>query len=60
MWPGDKAFKLRKSNFWERQFFSIVTFKWMLEFALLINMSKLKIKWHKCKFKLDKTTYSKS
>ena len=26
-WTGDKFFKLRKSKFWERQFFSVVTFK---------------------------------
>ena len=26
-WPGDKYFKLWKTKFWERQFFSIVTFK---------------------------------
>ena len=26
-WPGNKVFKLRKSKFWERQFFSIVTLK---------------------------------
>ena len=26
-WPGDEFFKLRKVKFWERQFFSIVTFK---------------------------------
>ena len=26
-WPGDKVLKLRRSKFWERQFFSIATFK---------------------------------
>ena len=26
-WPGDKFFRLWKSNLWERQFFSVVTFK---------------------------------
>ena len=26
-WPGNEFFKLRKSNFWERQFFLIVTLK---------------------------------
>ena len=26
-WVGEKIFKLRKSKFWERQFFSVVTFK---------------------------------
>ena len=26
-WPGDKYFKLGKAKFWERRFFSIVTFK---------------------------------
>ena len=31
-------FKLKKSKFWERHFFSIVTFKKMFDIPLLINL----------------------
>ena len=37
-WPGDKFFKLRKSKLWERQFFSIVTFKQIFDIPFLINL----------------------
>ena len=37
-WARDKFFKLRKWKFWERQFFSLVTFKWKLDIPLLINL----------------------
>ena len=33
-----QIFKLRKSKFWERQFFSIVTFKQICYISLLINL----------------------
>ena len=69
-WPGDKLFKLRKSKFWERQFFWIVTFELLFDIPLLINLfiplielknihSKHEIKENSCKFKIDKSTYSK-
>ena len=37
-WAGDIFFKFRKSKFWERQFFSIVTFKKIFDTRLLINL----------------------
>ena len=36
-WP-EQFFKLRKAMFWERQFFSIATFKWIFEIPLLNNL----------------------
>ena len=34
-WPGDKFFNLRKAKFWDCQFFSIVTFKYLTFLYLL-------------------------
>ena len=36
-WPGDEFFKLRKSKFWERHFFSIVTLNKYLTFFDLLT-----------------------
>ena len=46
IWQGDEFFELRKSKFWERQFFSIVTFKWKFDITLLFNLfvSLIKLK----------------
>ena len=38
IWPGDKSLRLRKSKFWRRQFFSVVTSKWIFDISLLINL----------------------
>ena len=35
---GDKFFKLIKSKFWEHQCFSMVTFKYIFDIPLLINL----------------------
>ena len=37
-WPRDKFFKRRKSKFWKRQFFSIVTFKKMFDIPVLVSL----------------------
>ena len=37
-WPGGKLFKLRKSKFWARYFFSIVTFKKIFDIPLFNNL----------------------
>ena len=69
--PGDKSFKPRKSKFWERRFFRILTCEYMSDIALLINLFicwieiksihwKHQIKERRCKFKIDEITYLKS
>ena len=37
-WPGGKLFKLRKSKFWARYFFSVVTFKKIFDIPLFNNL----------------------
>ena len=37
-WPGGKLFKLRKSKFWARYFFSIVTFQKIFDIPLFNNI----------------------
>ena len=72
-WSSPKTYQEKKFlklflKFWERQYFSIVTFKLMFDIFLLINLFnwtkehilKHQIKKHRCKFEKNKITYSKS
>ena len=41
-WPGDGFFTIRKSKFWEHQFFSIVTFKYIFDIAFFLKWTSIK------------------
>ena len=69
-WHRGELLTLTKSKFSERQFFSIVTCKWIFDIPLLINLFisliKLKnihykqiLKEYQCTCKIDKLTHSK-
>ena len=68
-WTGEKRFRVRKSKSSVHHFFSCVTFNELFDIVLRNNLfisfnilfiSKHPLKERKCKFKLDKITYSKS
>ena len=56
-WLGGEFCKLRKSKFWESQFFSIITSKWVFDIPLLINLfiSWIELKEHPLKTSIKRT-----